>query len=143
MARAFTEAQKARRRQTTDAWKARNKERLQVVRAARWEQDLEANRAKARAYYHQNKERIRVQGIACRFGLSANEYRGMLAQQGGVCAICCQFCSARKHLAVDHCHKTGKVRGLLCNSCNTGLGMLQDSARLLAAAQAYLAGHAQ
>lgn len=67
-----------------------------------------------------------------------------MAEQGGRCAICKRpFASidAKKRatsVRVDHDHATGKVRGLLCNPCNTGLGMFQDSIGVLEEALAYL-----
>lgn len=51
----------------------------------------------------------------------------MCAKQKNVCCICKQKCNTRKTLSVDHDHKTGKIRGLLCVKCNTALGMLNDN----------------
>lgn len=66
----------------------------------------------------------------------------MLAAQGGHCALCPrkpeEQAQGRRHLSVDHCHKTGQVRGLLCNTCNRGLGLLQDDPALLKAGAEYL-----
>lgn len=62
----------------------------------------------------------------------------MLDDQGGVCAICSKEDAAGKRLAVDHCHETGKVRGLLCLKCNTVLGKMNDEVNLLKKAIAYL-----
>lgn len=53
-----------------------------------------------------------------RYGLSIADYEKMLEKQGGVCAICFKSDNNRR-LTVDHCHKTGKIRALLCNKCNT------------------------
>lgn len=50
----------------------------------------------------------------------------------------CAICKRIKRLAVDHCHDTGKVRGLLCNSCNRGLGLFQDRADVLEIAKIYI-----
>jgi hypothetical protein len=62
----------------------------------------------------------------------------MLEQQNGVCAICHGNCTTWKALSVDHDHRTGKVRGLLCQTCNTGIGALDDSPDLLRRALEYL-----
>lgn len=69
-----------------------------------------------------------------------DEYDRMLERQGGVCAICGNGASdaIRKNLAVDHCHGTGRVRGLLCGNCNTGLGSFKDDPVLLRRAIKYL-----
>jgi hypothetical protein len=72
-----------------------------------------------------------------KYGLTAADFEALLVQQGGACAICRKkFVSIPR---VDHNHATGKVRGLLCHSCNTGLGMFQDSRLLVQLADEYLA----
>jgi hypothetical protein len=50
----------------------------------------------------------------------------------------CLICYCRKPLVVDHCHETGKVRGMLCSTCNTGIGHLKDSPAMLLSALQYL-----
>lgn len=61
------------------------------------------------------------------YGIASEEFDRMLEEQGGVCWICHKGPSGRfKHLCVDHCHTTGKVRGLLCHACNKSLGFLED-----------------
>lgn len=77
-----------------------------------------------------------------RFGLTVGDYERILADQGGVCAICRRPETHQREriytLSVDHCHATGRVRGLLCNLCNRAIGLLRDSAELCAAAAEYL-----
>lgn len=64
-----------------------------------------------------------------RYGISTEEYEELLKQQYGCCAICSLHISAFKtRLAVDHDHNTGKVRGLLCTTCNVKLGIIEDAA---------------
>lgn len=77
-----------------------------------------------------------------RHGLPAGVYASMLAAQHGVCAICEQHQVATA-LAVDHCHTTGKIRGLLCTKCNAALGLFQDSIMRMARAMKYLADAAE
>lgn len=60
------------------------------------------------------------------YGISLLDYESMLKKQGGSCAICKNNDTNRK-LAVDHCHKTNKIRGLLCGKCNRAIGMLDDN----------------
>jgi len=72
---------------------------------------------------------------ARRYGLSLADYRALQARQGNACAICRKVTRA---LCIDHCHVTGRVRGLLCRSCNSALGFYADDPRLLCAALAYL-----
>lgn len=71
------------------------------------------------------------------YGISLDEYEELFKLQDGVCAICHKP-DLRRRLCVDHDHKTGVVRGLLCDSCNNGLGRFGDEPLLLEAALAYL-----
>jgi hypothetical protein len=77
------------------------------------------------------------------YGITLEQYNEILESQQGKCAICGKDYSTimdgkKARLAVDHCHKTGAIRGLLCNSCNTGLGNLKDDPDLLRAAIKYI-----
>lgn len=71
------------------------------------------------------------------YGLTPRQYKRMLEEQSYVCAICGQTNKGRK-LVIDHDHYTGRVRGLLCHLCNSGLGMFLDDVRLLSHAIVYL-----
>jgi Recombination endonuclease VII len=72
---------------------------------------------------------------ARRYGLTLAQYRALQARQGNACAICRRV---TRVLCIDHCHVTGRVRGLLCPKCNSALGFCGDDPRLLRAALAYL-----
>lgn len=93
-----------------------------------------------REYY---KRKSRDSQLQSKYGLSEFGYELMLKAQGGVCAICSQP-ETRKNqngkvraLCIDEDHKTGKVRGLLCGSCNRALGLFKDDLNILSAAVAY------
>ncbi len=74
-----------------------------------------------------------------KYGISEKTYNLMLEKQGGRCAICQKPASSfKKRLAVDHDHKTLKVRGLLCEQCNRGLGRFYDSTEVVRRAYLYL-----
>lgn len=74
-----------------------------------------------------------------KFGLTVEDYDEMLEAQGGGCAICGRTVAEEgRRLSVDHCHESGMVRGLLCNRCNRGLGLFQDSVHNLSEAISYL-----
>lgn len=77
------------------------------------------------------------------YGLSQERYEAMLAEQGARCAICGSedWPGKDRRPHVDHCHKTGAVRGLLCGNCNTGLGQFADDPARLRAAAEYLEAH--
>lgn len=70
-----------------------------------------------------------------KYGLTIQQFNEMLEDQGFGCAICTTELIFPN---VDHCHKTGKVRGLLCSRCNSGLGIFQDNPNTLASALRYL-----
>jgi hypothetical protein len=72
-----------------------------------------------------------------RYGITGVEYDSMLAAQNGRCAIC-RSLPGRRRLHVDHCHKTGAVRGLLCVNCNHLCGVAFDDVKLLRKAVEYL-----
>ncbi len=82
-----------------------------------------------------------------RYGITVEQYDEMNRIQGGRCAICNKIPGGTSHvsrrLAVDHCHATGVVRGLLCNNCNLTIGMIEDSPGLLDRMRRYLGRHAQ
>jgi Recombination endonuclease VII len=79
----------------------------------------------------------RRSALRSRYGISLEEYERLLASQNGACAICEE--KFEQTPCVDHCHKTGKVRGLLCLKCNTGLGCYDDDPARMLAATIYLA----
>lgn len=72
------------------------------------------------------------------YKFNPQEYEDALVRQRGLCAICGMKCSVRKRLSIDHDHKTGRFRGLLCSHCNTGIGKFFDREDLLLSAIRYL-----
>jgi recombination endonuclease VII len=73
-----------------------------------------------------------------RYGLTSADVDRMIGAQGGVCAVC----RRRDPQHVDHDHRTGRVRGILCSLCNQGLGNFDDDVEVMAAAIAYVRQHA-
>ena len=88
-------------------------------------------------FRERGKTRTRKYLLKNYYGMSLKDYDKLLESQNGACRICGQYPS-EVSLAVDHCHETGIIRGLLCNTCNTGLGMFKDSKDLLRKAIDYL-----
>lgn len=76
--------------------------------------------------------------IAWKFGISIEEYNRRLKLQLGGCAICKQPCKTGRNLAIDHDHKTGRIRDLLCYRCNAVLGLVNEDEELLFALIEYL-----
>lgn len=70
-------------------------------------------------------ETDRKKSLKVKYGITVERYEFMLQAQGGVCKICNKKCRSGNRLAVDHCHETGRVRGLLCGVCNTRLGIIE------------------
>ena len=87
-----------------------------------------------------SKQRSHELMVTKTYGIEAGEYERRYRAQGGRCAICQVATGASKRLAVDHDHKTGKVRGLLCSPCNRFIGRLRDSPEAFLRAHKYLLG---
>lgn len=88
-----------------------------------------------------DKEGTREKAWQRRYGITRQDYETLLELQGDSCAICKTMDVGRKghtHFHVDHDHETGKVRGLLCDLCNRGLGYFKDDAYLMMKGAKYL-----
>lgn len=112
------------------AWAKANADRVRAYKK-QWEAQ---NQDKVR-------DRARRKGLQRGYGITIPEYDKMLTTQNGVCAICLRTCPTGKRLAVDHSHVNGKVRGLLCQGCNTSLGKFNDDFNLVQRAADYLKRH--
>lgn len=95
-----------------------------------------------------NPDKLRNSVLVNKYGITLAQYNELLMKQGRRCAICRTVDPGngprgrkRVHFSVDHCHKTGKTRGLLCNQCNRVLGLLQDSVDVAESAVQYLKKH--
>ncbi len=88
-------------------------------------------------------KKTRWYALMRKYGLTQEQYEDMVTSQEGKCAICKRVPSGASwdKLCVDHCHKTGKIRELLCQYCNAGIGSLQDDPEVLQAALNYLKMH--
>lgn len=134
-------------------WQQEHKEQAAATARAYRKKNVKKLRRARRAWYKRNAEYMRARRRETRLerrltrfehGLDRRGYESLLAIQEGRCAICrCeQETTRRKHrLSIDHCHETGKARGLLCSTCNTGLGMFKDSVAFLRIAADYLEQH--
>jgi hypothetical protein len=78
-----------------------------------------------------------------RYNLTIEQKDNLILQQNNCCAICGEKFVSSKHTHVDHCHKTNKIRKILCTSCNTGLGCFNDDQERLKKAIDYLEYHAK
>lgn len=111
-------------------WSAKNREQLAAGQRARYAKD---------------PSRYADYELTSRLGLPRGTYDKMLAAQGGKCAICKTDTPGERtrRFAVDHCHDTDVIRGLLCGNCNRGIGYLQHSEDILLAAAVYLKDYPQ
>ncbi len=92
--------------------------------------------AYGKAYRLRNKEKCvdydRRKNLKVRFNMTLEDYNRMFVNQKGFCATCGRHqTEVGKTLQVDHCHKTGQVRGLLCFTCNAALGNVKDNTNTL------------
>jgi hypothetical protein len=100
-----------------------------VEKIKKYQKEYDKNNSKRKKYSHIKRD----------FGITENEYDLIFAKQEGKCAICGKHQNEFKTpLGIDHDHETGKVRGLLCFNCNTGIGKLKDDITILEKAIEYL-----
>jgi hypothetical protein len=117
-------------------WRVKNRERILKQEGEYRDKNRIAVNQYSRLRYYKNKQkeldRIRFK----KYGITGEEYREILERQGIKCPICNR--DITKNLSVDHNHITGKIRGLICNSCNLAIGNANDSPDRLRAMADYL-----
>jgi hypothetical protein len=123
---AFYQANKEKIKARTNKWKSDNPERKRIANKNWHQRNLEKNKLRAWAAHLKRK-----------FNISVSEWDEMYAEQNGRCKICHQPQDTQR-LAVDHDHETGEVRGLLCRTCNTAIGLMNDDPIILASAIKYV-----
>lgn len=104
---------------------------------------IKAKRASAAKKFYstkKGKDKLREYHLQKEFSMSIEDYNSLLEKQDGVCNICKRhrIASNKSNMAVDHCHTTGKIRGILCNWCNRGIGIFEDNEEFLKRAIDYL-----
>jgi len=115
-------------------WREKNPERARAIARACYLRHKARFQAESRAWAKANPDKIRARKIWNRYRLTPEEHARILARQGNACAICKEPRTDR----IDHDHKTGKVRGVLCHCCNAALGLFKDRPDLLRTAADYL-----
>jgi len=123
-----------------DGYKAK-KQQYQTNRRYPHSRCKDCDHARVRTYHKNNRAKVVKQQLISHrrreYGLTEEQYNYMVSSQNNMCAICNK--PSHKTLHIDHDHVTGKVRGLLCSSCNTGIGFFKDDISLLNNAIDYLA----
>lgn len=141
-------------------WRDKNRDRLRKYNKDRYDKKkdilLPRARIKSLDYYYRNRDKVREKQnkknstpeakaaarayqLMKKFGITVDRYNEMLAEQNGVCAICAGNPRGQwNRFHVDHDHNDGKIRGLLCQDCNTALGLLKDNPNLMEKAASYV-----
>lgn len=135
------------------AFREANSERAEKynARVKRWRQDhperiaeYQRRRREKRRYdpvYAKQARRVhRRSQLKCRFGLTEEQFYGLFARQGNACPLCGVHISPDrpKSYALDHDHRTGIFRGLVCQRCNSGIGMFGESVEIVRRVAKYL-----
>jgi hypothetical protein len=139
--RRWAEANPEKMREYRAAWTERNAERDKTrrdeYRAEHRDERIEYNRR----YRTENAEEIRLRRLAQRYGITVEWLEERLPLGCAICGVADgEGSGVKNRLHVDHDHATGVARGLLCHSCNTGIGSLRDDPKLVIAAVRYLKG---
>lgn len=148
-----------RRRKCRDCYSEERRENYRLnpnvykdANKRQWSKDPELYREKQRARYHKSPEVFQKRAQDRRdsgrtleinrkrkYGISSEDIKHAFDLQDGKCAICLtKESSLKEKLLVDHCHATGKFRGLLCRKCNSGIGFLCDNVEITKSAVEYL-----
>lgn len=138
----LTERGKESHKKALKKYRQSKKGKIMAKRAGKKYREPEERKIAHKEY---NREWYRRKGrdysLRFNYGITLKQYEEMLKQQNEVCAVCSEVNLNGKLLCVDHNHKTGKVRGLLCDSCNHVLGMGKENVDRLAKAILYLKKH--
>lgn len=118
-------------------WRAANPDKVKKQSKRHYAENKDRLLEDNKRYRQENPHRHVDARLKREYGISLGEYNLILTQQGGGCAICGKK-PEKRTLAVDHCHRTGKIRGLLCGKHNMALGLFDDDPELFKKAIAYL-----
>jgi hypothetical protein len=120
------------------AWATAHPERRHKKQRQYYKKNAAKFRAHAREWQRNNPDRRKDSYLKRRFGITLVQFELMLADQDGACAGCRRPFSENLRAAVDHCHDTGVVRGLLCALCNHAVGLVHDDPETLQRLASYL-----
>lgn len=132
-------------------YKEKNRDRIKAKKKEYYKRKKSLVIGSAKKYYLKRRDDPRFRAklkiaatkshLKIKFGLTLDAYRALFETQNGLCLICAKLQIGDKKLSVDHDHKTGKIRGLLCTNCNFLLGLAKDDLNILEAAINYLKKH--
>lgn len=116
----------------------RNATEERIKRRLHYRSKVEYYRKKSVEYYKLTSKESNLRRRCKKRGITVDQYFEMLKTQNNKCEICLNVFNAKKDCAIDHCHETGKVRSLLCDNCNTMLGLSKESINTLERSIKYL-----
>ena len=142
------------RKSKVRSWRKANPERAKAIEKNSRSKNPQAARDRANEWHAKNRSKhleymanrrktlpltVKSSALKHQFGITLDEYNALLIKQCNACAICQKTPEQNgKRLAVDHCHASSKIRGLLCSTCNQAIGLLKDNITLLKSAISYL-----
>lgn len=152
---AVSAAAKENKKQSLRKWRAKNTEYVRQKRREYSAKNAERIKQYSKAYSAKHAEKINRRSIEWqrnnpeavlriklkhKYGITPDEMRSIMEKQNHVCAICGtdNFNNRGRCLEVDHCHSTGRIRGMLCSGCNAAIGLMKDNPVVLRAAATYL-----
>lgn len=117
---------------SNQAWRQRNAEKVKANDARVRKEKPHLTRERQARYKEKNYERLNIMARVRDHGLTLEQYFRMVSDQNDLCKICNKpesklWQGKVTELCIDHCHETGKVRGLLCFKCNIGIGVFDDN----------------
>ncbi len=130
-------ANRSEERETQRAYLESNREKVNARRREYYRKNAEKLNPGFKARYHSGKDAHTDARLKRKFGITLEDYNAMFALQKGNCAVCGTKQKIKdkygnfRRLAVDHDHKTGKVRQLLCGPCNTSIGLIKENVKTL------------
>lgn len=124
-----------------DGYKSACKECNKIDHYKRYHSDKEGQKARVQEYRKNNTEKVKASNrntkLKRAYGITQEQYLEMSLRQDNKCACC----GRETKLVVDHCHTTGKIRELLCNNCNTALGLLNEDTTIVQNLSTYIRKH--
>jgi hypothetical protein len=120
------------KREYARQWRKKNRDKVREQDRQYYAANKETQRGRKRQEYHKNHKRYK------RYEMTLEQFNEMIQDQNYKCLICKKDITNNCH--IDHCHQTKKIRGLLCQLCNRGLGYFKDNPVSLLAAHNYLTG---
>lgn len=137
--RRWRKKNRRRQRENDRRWRERNPEKAKAKQRRWYRENRERELQRNRIYCKKNKKKVAARRRLYKHNMTQREHDQRMKEQRSRCAICRKRFVKTPH--IDHCHKTNKNRGLLCDDCNLGLGRFKDSPKILRSAIKYLRRH--